>query len=214
MDFYKRVVEFAHNNNIVVVADSTYATIVFDGEKPLSFLSIDGAKEVGIEIHSLSKAFNMTGWRMAFAAGNSEVISILSTVKANSDSGQFRAIQKSSVYALNHPEISSFNCSRYSRRFNLLIPVLNEVGFNVEKPKATFYCYLPIPKGTKSGIIFKDAEEFSIYLLSHAQICTVPWNTPEPGVRLSVTFEAIDVEDEKRIINLLRERLLKLQLIF
>ncbi|SCY52430.1 LL-diaminopimelate aminotransferase [Alkaliphilus peptidifermentans] len=213
-EFYKRVVDFAHKNNVVVIADSTYSTIVFDDEKPLSFLSIDGAKEVGIEIHSLSKAFNMTGWRIAFAAGNSEIINILSTVKANSDSGQFRAIQKAGAYALKHPEISSNNCKRYSRRFDLLIAALNEVGFNIEKPRATFYCYVPIPKGTKDGLEFKDAEEFSIYLLKHAQICTVPWNTPEPYVRLSVTFEAQDFNDEVRIINEFKERLSKLQLVF
>lgn len=213
-DFYQRVVEFAHKNNIIVVADSTYATIVFDGEKPLSFLSIDGAKDVGVEIHSLSKAYNMTGWRIAFAAGNPEAIGILSTVKANSDSGQFRAIQKAGAYALNHPEISLCNCKRYSRRFDLLISVLREVGFNIEKPKATFYCYLSIPKGTRDGITFKDAEDFSIFLLTRAQICTVPWNTPEPYVRLSITFEAKDSEDEKRIINLIKERLLQLELVF
>ncbi|KAB3529297.1 LL-diaminopimelate aminotransferase [Alkaliphilus pronyensis] len=213
-EFYKKVVDFAHKNNIVVIADSTYSTIVFDGEEPLSFLSIEGAKEIGIEIHSLSKAFNMTGWRIAFAAGNPDVINILSTVKANSDSGQFRAIQKAGAYALRHPQISRCNVERYSRRFDLLIKVLKEIGFDVSKPKATFYCYLPIPKGTRDGVVFKDAEDFSLYLLTQAQICTVPWNTPEANVRLSVTFEAKDIEDEKRIINLIKERLLRLQLVF
>ncbi|TCO72181.1 LL-diaminopimelate aminotransferase [Marinisporobacter balticus] len=213
-DFYKKVVDFAHKHKIIVVADSTYATTTFDGVAPLSFLSIDGAKEVGVEIHSLSKAFNMTGWRIAFIAGNPEAISIYGTVKANSDSGQFRAIQKSGIYALNHPEITTENCIRYSRRFDLLIEALKEVGFDVEKPKATFYCYLPIPKGAKSGKVFKDAKDFSLYLLNEAFTCTVPWNTPEPYVRLSVTFEAKDYEEEKRIIHELKERLLKLQLIF
>ncbi|QZY54020.1 LL-diaminopimelate aminotransferase [Crassaminicella profunda] len=213
-DFYKRVIEFAHKNRIIVVADSTYAPITFDGEKPLSFLSIDGAKEVGVEIHSLSKAFNMTGWRIAFIAGNKEALNIFGIVKANSDSGQFRAIQKSGIHALNHPEITKNNCERYSRRFDLLIKALKEIGFNIEKPKATFYCYLPIPKGTKSGKIFQDADDFSLYLLNEALICTVPWNSPEPYVRLSVTFEAKDYEEEKRIINELKERLLKLELVF
>ncbi|WP_026476534.1 LL-diaminopimelate aminotransferase [Alkaliphilus transvaalensis] len=213
-DFYKKVVEFAHKNNIVVVADSTYSTITFDGERPLSFLSIDGAKEVGVEIHSLSKAFNMTGWRLAFIAGNADAISIFSVVKANSDSGQFRAIQKAGIYALNHPEIAEKNSSRYSRRFDLLIDALREVGFQIDKPKATFYCYLPIPKGTKDGVIFNSADEFCMYLLKKAFICTVPWNTPEPYIRMSVTFEANGIEEEKRIINELKERLLKLNLVF
>ncbi|QEK12819.1 LL-diaminopimelate aminotransferase [Crassaminicella thermophila] len=213
-DFYKRIIEFAHKNNIIVVADSTYAAITFDGVKPLSFLSIDGAKEVGVEIHSLSKAFNMTGWRLAFIAGNSEAINIYGILKANTDSGQFRAIQKSGIYALNHPEITQKNCIRYSRRFDLLIEALKEVGFDVEKPKATFYCYVPVPKGTKSGIIFKNADDFSLYLLNKAFICTVPWNSPEPYVRFSVTFEANNYKEEKRIINKLKERLLRLELVF
>ena len=213
-DFYKRVVEFAHKNKIIVVADSTYASVTFDGVKPLSFLSIDGAKEVGVEIHSLSKAFNMTGWRLAFVAGNKEAISIFSTVKANSNSGQFRAIQKAGIYALNHPEITQQNCERYSRRFDLLVDALREVGFDVEKPKATFYCYLPIPKGTKSGKTFKNAEDFSMYLLNKAFICTVPWDFPEPYIRLSVTFEAKNYEEEKKIINEFKQRLLQLDLIF
>ncbi|SHK11981.1 LL-diaminopimelate aminotransferase [Paramaledivibacter caminithermalis] len=213
-DFYKRVIDFAYKNNIIVVADSSYAALTFDGIKPLSFLSIDGAKEVGVEIHSLSKAFNMTGWRIAFVAGNSDVINIYGKVKANSDSGQFRAIQKSGIYALKHPEITEKNCIKYSRRFDLLIDVLREVGFKAQKPKATFYCYVPIPRGTRSGIVFKDAEDFSLFLLKNAFICTVPWNDPEPYIRLSVTFEAKDYNEEKIIIDELKKRLMDLELVF
>ncbi|WP_432408212.1 LL-diaminopimelate aminotransferase [Wukongibacter sp. M2B1] len=214
MDFYKGVIDFAHKNNIVVVADSSYSALTFDGEKPFSFLSVDGAKEVGVEIHSLSKSFNMTGWRLAFIVGNSDVIDIFATVKANSDSGQFRAIQKAGITALEHPEITHENCEKYSRRFDLLIDALHEIGFNVEKPKATFYCYVPIPKGTKSGITFATAEDFSLFLLNKAFICTVPWDTPEPYVRLSVTFEAKNYSEEKRIIEEIRKRLLALELEF
>lgn len=212
-DFYKEVVEFAHKNNIIVVVDSTYAPLTFDG-KLLSFLSIEGAKEVGVEIHSLSKAFNMTGWRLAFVAGNPEIINILSKVKANSDSGQFRAIQKAGIYALNNYELTNINREKYSRRFDMLIPALKEVGFDVEKPKATFYCYVPIPKGTKSGKVFDNAQDFSLYILNKAAISTVPWDAPEPYVRFSVTFEAKDERDEKRIIEEVKNRLLELELIF
>ncbi|SKC38808.1 LL-diaminopimelate aminotransferase [Maledivibacter halophilus] len=213
-EFYKEVIDFARKNNIVVVADSSYAAITFDGEKPLSFLSIDGAKDVGVEIHSLSKSFNMTGWRLAFIAGNPDVINIFSKVKANSDSGQFRAIQKAGIYALNNHEITHKNCEKYSRRFDLLIDILKEVGFDAKKPKSTFYCYIPIPKGTKSGKVFKNAEDFSLFLLNKAFICTVPWNNPQPYVRLSVTFEAQNLNEEKKIINEIRKRLLNLELIF
>ncbi|MGF7060093.1 LL-diaminopimelate aminotransferase [Brassicibacter mesophilus] len=213
-DFYKRVVEFAHKNNIIVVADSSYAALTFDEVNPLSFLSIDGAKDIGVEIHSLSKAFNMTGWRLAFIAGNSEIINIFGNVKANCDSGQFRAIQKAGVLALNHHEITMRYCEKYSRRLDMLVAALNEVGFVVEKPKATFYCYVPIPKGTRSGEIFENAEDFSLYLLNKASISTVPWNTPEPYIRFSVTFEAKDHKEEIRIINEIKNRLLELELMF
>ncbi|PAB58999.1 LL-diaminopimelate aminotransferase [Anaeromicrobium sediminis] len=213
-EFYKRVIDFAHRYKIIVVADSTYAPLTFDGEKPLSFLSLDGAKEVGVEIHSLSKAFNMTGWRLAFLAGNKQIIDIYANVKANSDSGQFRAIQKAGVYALNNYHLIDENSKRYSRRFDLLVNALDEIGFPVSKPKATFYLYVPIPKGTADGKIFKDAEDFSLYLLEKSMICTVPWNIPEPYVRFSVTFEADNEEEEINTINELKNRLKKLKLVF
>jgi aspartate/methionine/tyrosine aminotransferase len=104
--FFREVVQFAKDNGIIVVHDAAYAGIMY-GSKPLSFLSVPGAKEVGVEIHSLSKAYNMTGWRLAFVAGNARVIAGYGTVKDNYDSGQFKAIQKAGVYALGHPEITA-----------------------------------------------------------------------------------------------------------
>lgn len=214
VDFYKKVVDFAHKNKIIVIADSTYAPLTFSQEPPLSFLSIDGAKDVGIEIHSLSKAFNMTSWRLAFIAGNKQIIDIFANVKANSDSGQFRAIQKAGAYALDNYHLIDDNRNRYSRRFDLLVRALKELGFPVSKPKATFYLYSPIPKGTADGIVFNSAEDFSLFLLERAQICTVPWDNPEPYVRLSVTFEANSIQEEINIINDLKNRLHNLNLIF
>jgi LL-diaminopimelate aminotransferase len=213
-EFYKQVVDFAYKNDIVVISDASYGAITFDGYKPLSFLSVDGAKEVGAEIHSLSKAFNMTGWRLAFIAGNAKIIEAYGNVKNNADSGQFIAIQKAGITALNHPEITLANCERYSRRFDLLVETLKEVGFDIKKPKGTFYCYVPIPKGTKSGIVFSSAEEVSNYLIKEAHISTVPWDDAGPFLRLSVTFEAKDYEEEKRIISELKSRLFKLDLLF
>ncbi|AOT71101.1 LL-diaminopimelate aminotransferase [Geosporobacter ferrireducens] len=213
-EFYETVVEFACRNRIIVVSDASYSAITFDETKPLSFLSIEGAKEVGVEIHSLSKAFNMTGWRLAFLAGNSRIIEAYGYIKAHTDSGQFIAIQKAGICALSQPEIIQKNCERYNRRHSLLVSVLKEVGFDVAKPKATFYCYVPIPKGTKSGICFKNAEEAAEYLLKKAFISTVPWDDAGSYLRLSVTFEANDYEEEKKIIEELRERLLKLELVF
>jgi LL-diaminopimelate aminotransferase len=213
-DFYKRVVEFAHENGVVVVSDAAYAAVTFNGYEPLSFLSVDGAMEIGVEVHSMSKAFNMTGWRLAFVVGNSKFISAYGTIKDNTDSGQFRAIQKAGVYALNNTELTCRINRRYSRRFDLLVPALNEIGFKAQKPQGTFYCYVASPKGTKSGINFNNAEEASEYLIREAMISTVPWDDAGAYLRFSVTFEAKDMEEESKIINELKLRLKALELVF
>lgn len=213
-EFYRKVVEFAKKHHLIVVSDAAYGALTYDGYSPLSFLKTPGATEVGVEIHSLSKAFNMTGWRLAFLAGNPEVVKAYGTVKDNTDSGQFRAIQKAGVYALDHPELTRINCERYSRRFDLLIPALKEIGFKVEKPRASFYCYVRAPKGTRTGRIFKNAEEVSSFLIKEAMISTVPWDDAGPYLRLAVTFEAKDHLEEERIIAEVKRRLLQLELIF
>lgn len=212
--FYENVVDFAYKNGIIVISDASYGPITFDDCHPLSFLSVDGAKEVGVEIHSLSKAFNMTGWRLAFIAGNAKVIEAYGHVKNSIDSGQFIAIQKAGIYALDHPEIIHKNCERYSRRHDLLVKALREIGFQAEKPKGTFYCYVPIPRGTKSGISFQNAEEVSEYLIQKALISTVPWDDAGSFLRLSVTFEAKDEKEEKEVMKELQKRLLQLELVF
>ncbi len=212
--FFSSVVSFAKENMIAVIHDAAYAAVTFDGYKPLSFLSVDGARDVGIEVHSLSKAFNMTGWRLAFVAGNEKLVNAYATVKDNTDSGQFRAIQKAGIQALNHLEITDETCERYSRRFDLLISALNEVGFDAKKPKGTFYCYVPAPKGTQGGLTFNNAEEASTYLIKEAQISTVPWDDAGPFLRFSVTFNASGYDAEKKVIEEMKTRLMKLSLLF
>lgn len=213
-EFYRQVVEFAHCHKIVVVSDASYAALIYNGQRPLSFLSIDGAEEVGVEIHSLSKAFNMTGWRLAFLVGNSKIVKAYGLVKDNTDSGQFRAIQKAGIYAFSHPELTLKNCKRYSRRFDLLVNVLREVGFDAVKPAGTFYCYVPIPKGTKDGIIFKTAAETAGFLLKEALIAVVPWDDAGPYLRFSVTFEANEKAEEIRVMEEVKQRLIRLNLSF
>lgn len=205
-DFYKKVIEFAGENNIVVVQDAAYAALSYT-EKPLSFLSIPGALEVGIEIHSLSKAYNMTGWRLAFVAGNELVVSGFANVKDNYDSGQFIAIQKAGVYALEHPEITDEIKRKYKRRLKMLVDALNNVGFNASLPAGTFYLYVKIPKGIKGGRRFDSAEDFSQYLITEKLISSVPWDDCGSFVRFSATFEAKGIEDEKRIIAEIKKRL-------
>ena len=212
--FFRELVDFAHRHGIVIVQDAAYGALTYDGHKPMSILSTDGAEEVAVEVHSLSKAYNMTGWRLAFLTGNSHIVKAYATVKDNTDSGQFRAIQKAGMYGLAHPEITTRICEKYSRRFDLLVEALNGVGFSVKKSPATFYLYVACPKGTESGVTFENAAQFSEFLIMEAQISTVPWDDAGAYVRFSVTFEADGPEAEKKIIDEVRERLGRLKLVF
>jgi LL-diaminopimelate aminotransferase len=213
-EFFKQVVDFARKNDIIVIHDAPYSALTYDGYKPLSFLSADGAMDVGIEVHSLSKAFNMTGWRIGFVCGNSKAVKAYATVKDNTDSGQFMAIQKAAIQALSHTEITAKTVAKYSRRFDLLVNALNEVGFDAKKPKGSFYCYVKAPAGTESGRVFNSATEFSEFLIKESLISTVPWDDAGSYVRFSVTFEANDEKEEKNVINELKNRIKKLKLKF
>ena len=206
-EFYKKVVKFAKDNDIIVVSDEAYSALTFDGVKPYSFLNVEGAKEVGVAIQSLSKAYNMTGWRIAFIAGNELVVKGFATVKDNNDSGQFAGIQKAGIYCMEHPEITEKTAAKYSRRHNLLVDALTNAGFKVKKPKGSFYLYVKAPIGTKSGEKFANAEEFSQYMIKEKMISTVPWDDAGNFVRFSVTFVAKDEADEARVIAEIKERL-------
>lgn len=212
-EFYRKVVRFAEENKIIVVQDAAYAALNYNG-KPLSFLSIPGAKDVGVEIHSLSKAFNMTGWRLAFAAGNPLVVSGFGYVKDNCDSGQFIAIQKAGIYALENPEFTDAICDKYKRRLKMMVAVLNSVGFNAKMPGGSFYLYVKIPKGVKSGRRFESAEDFSEYLITEKLISTVPWDDAGHYIRLSATFIAAGEEEEKRVMGEVKRRLSEMNLEF
>lgn len=213
-EFFEKVVRFAKENDVIIVHDAAYAALVFDGYKPLSFLSVDGAKEVGIEIHSLSKAYNMTGWRLAFVAGNELVVKAFAAVKDNNDSGQFIAIQKAGIYALNHPEITEKINQKYSRRHDLLVKTLNDLGFRAQKPKGSFYLYVESPKAIKNIREFSSAEEFSEFLITEKLISTVPWDDAGHFVRFSVTFEAESIEEELKVMDELKKRLSEYEFIF
>jgi LL-diaminopimelate aminotransferase len=214
VEFFEQVVDFARKNNIIVIHDAPYSALTYDGYKPLSFLSVNGAMDVGLEVHSLSKAFNMTGWRIGFICGNSKAVKAYATVKDNTDSGQFRAIQKAAIQALRHTEITDNTVNKYSRRFNLLVAALNESGFDAKKPKGSFYCYVKAPAGTESGKVFNSASEFSEFLIYESLISTVPWDDAGKFIRFSVTFEADSLQKEIEVINELKERIKKLGLKF
>jgi LL-diaminopimelate aminotransferase len=213
-EFFERVVEFARANNIVVVHDAAYAALTFGDTKPLSFLSVPGANEVGVEIQSLSKAFNMTGWRLGFIAGNEKVVSLYGTVKDNTDSGQFRAIQKAGIYALEHPEITEIIRQKYEKRMNLLARTLREIGFDAGPSKGTFYCYVGMPKGLCDGRVFASAQEVAEYLIMNANISVVPWDDCGGYLRFSVTYSASDEHEEIEMMNELKRRMGALGLVF
>jgi LL-diaminopimelate aminotransferase len=189
--FFEEVVSFARRYEIIVCHDAAYSEIAFDGYQPLSFMEVEGAKEVGIEFHSLSKTFNMTGWRIGFAVGHAEIVSTLGRVKTNIDSGVFQAIQEAGTEALSHfdtpfPEIITI----YERRRDILVKGLREIGLEVDFPKATFYVWFQVPRGYSSA-------QFAGLLLEKVGIVATPGNgfgeAGEGYIRMALTV------DEKRL---------------
>ncbi len=187
-DFYERVVRFAGRYEIIVCHDAAYSEMAFGGYRPISFLDVPGAKDLGVEFHSLSKTYNMTGWRLGFAAGNSEVIAALGRIKSNIDSGAFNAVQWAGIAALEGDQGPVADMRRtYEERRDILISGLNEAGLHPEVPKATFYVWCPTPPGYSS-------RNFTSLLLSQAAIVTTPGSGfGEPGegyVRMALTVPA------------------------
>ena len=143
--FYEKVVKFARENDIIACSDAAYTEMSYDDFNPASFLEVPGAREVGVEFHSLSKTFNMTGWRVGMAVGNAKVLQGLAKVKANIDSGIFTAIQLASIEALSRAqEVKSELNKMYAKRRDILVGGLNEAGWKVQKPLATFYVWAPV----------------------------------------------------------------------
>ena len=185
-DFYRRVVDFALANDIIVASDLAYSEIYYD-EPPPSFLEVDGARECGIEFHSLSKTYNMTGWRIGFAVGNAALVSGLGKVKTNIDSGAFEAVQAAAVAAITSPQVCVDEIrSVYRERMNVLVSGLKAGGFDVLDPRATFYCLIANPQGYSSA-------ELASRLLTEAGVVSTPANGFGPGgegyVRLTVCAE-------------------------
>jgi len=182
-DFYKDVVSLAKTHNFIVAGDNAYSELYFDNKKPISFLEIEGAKEVGVEFHSLSKTFNMTGWRIGFTVGNSEIIEGLGRVKTNIDSGVFQAVQEAGREALNHEEeITPAIRGIYEERRDLVDEYLKKLGFSYRKPEATFYFWIKVGK---------DSTSFAKSLLERCGVVVTPGvgfgKEGEGYIRLSIT---------------------------
>jgi LL-diaminopimelate aminotransferase len=211
-DFYRRVIDFARTHQIVVVQDAAHILLSYDGP-PLSFLQVEGAKDVGVEIHSMSKGFNMIGWRMAFVCGHPKIVQAFADVKDNCDSGQFMAIQQAARVALEHPDIVDRIREKYRRRLQKLVAALQEVGFRSKMPSGTYFLYVRAPKSC-AGAAFAEAEEASQYLINEQSVCCVPWDDAGPYLRFSVTYLAKDEAEEDGLMRETVERLARLQLRF
>ena len=171
MDFFTRVVRFAQEHEILVIHDFAYADLTFDGYSPPSFLQVPGAKEVGIEFFSLSKSYNMPGWRVGFAVGNAVLVNALARIKSYLDYGMFQPVQIASIHALNGPQDAvEVIRETYRRRRDALVDGLARVGWNIKKPKGTMFVWAQIPESCqKMGSV-----EFSKFLLREAKVAVSP----------------------------------------
>jgi LL-diaminopimelate aminotransferase len=191
--FFEDVVAFAKKHDIIVCHDAAYCDVYYDNKPPRSFLEVDGAKDVGIEYYSLSKTFNMTGWRVAFAAGNPAVIAALAKVKSNLDSGIFGAVQDAAIAAFEGPdEVHKNLLNMYQKRRDILIDGLHAAGCNVTPPEAAFYVWAPVPDGISSA-------ETTRILLENAAVVTTPGNGFGPSgegfIRMTLTAPDVRLEE-------------------
>jgi LL-diaminopimelate aminotransferase len=187
LDFFRSMVEFARNRNLLVCLDMAYSELYYDGHKPHSLLEVEGAKEVAIEMHSLSKTYNMTGWRLGYAVGCPAALDALDKLKSNVDSGAWLAIQEAGVAALTGPQ----DCvekmrALYQRRRDLLVDGLAGIGWTIPKPQATCYVWAPVPNGYTSSTIAET-------LLREAGVLATPGSAygkhGEGYVRFSLTVQ-------------------------
>lgn len=190
VEFFTKAVKFAKENQILIVSDAAYAPLNFQG-KPLSIFAVPGAIDCAVELHSMSKGFNMTGWRLGWICGNELAVKAFATVKDNADSGQFLAIQKAAVAALDdQAAITPAISEKYRRRLTSMVDTLKKLGFNAKVPAGSFYLYVRAPKASSDGTRFASGEDFSQWLIKTKLISSVPWDDVGPYVRFSATFVA------------------------
>ncbi len=211
--FYEQVIEFARRHQFVVVQDAAHGMLTYEGP-PTSFLSVPGAREVGVEIHSMSKGFDMIGWRLGWVCGNERIVQAFADVKDNCDSGQFMAIQKAAATALDDDTIPQRIREKYRRRLTKLVAMLKQCGFKCEMPGGTYFLYTAAPTGAAGGVRFANAEEASQFLITQYSIVTVPWDDAGSFLRFSVTYEAADEAAEDALMAQSIERLRQAGLIF
>lgn len=193
ISFFEEVVAFAKKYDIIVCHDNAYSEVNYDGYRSPSFLQVPGAKDVGIEFNSLSKPFNMTGWRLGFAVGRADVIATLARYKSNMDSGAFQAVQEAGIVALEKGEEAIKKMQDiYTRRRDVIVKAFNDLGWDLKAPKATFYIWAPVPKGY-------DSASFAEYVLDKAGVVITPGSGYGPSgegyFRISLTISEDRVEE-------------------
>ncbi len=218
-EFYERAIAFAKKNDIVIIQDAAHGILSYDRPHN-SFLAIPGAKDVGDEVHSMSKAFDMIGWRIGWVCGHERIVRAFADVKDNCDSGQFLAIQKAAAAGLDDPEIPKRTRTKYKRRLEKLVATLQRCGFKCRMPGGTYFLYAPAPKSFANGgpggtpINFENAEGVSQYLITEQSICTVPWDDAGPFLRFSATYEAADEKAEDALMAETEQRLKNIKPVF
>jgi len=211
--FFEKVVALAKEKEFVVVQDAAHILLTFDG-RPTSFLETPGAIDVGVEVHSMSKGYDMIGWRMGFVCGHERIVSAFADVKDNSDSGQFIATQKAAAAALDDDSIPQRINAKYRRRLEKLVATLNECGFECEMPGGTYFLYAKAPTGTTGGETFAAAEDATRYLIEQFGIVTVPWDDAGSYLRFSVTYVADCDAEEDALMAETKQRLAAAGLVF
>jgi LL-diaminopimelate aminotransferase len=203
--FFDSLIAFAKEHNILVVQDAAYATLIY-GDERLSILGRPGGKDVAVELHSMSKSYNMTGWRLGFVAGARRAVQAFAEVKDNCDSGQFKAIQVAACAGIADVQLSDAIREHYRGRLGKMVAVLRRAGFDAEMPGGTFFMYMPAPKGAGDKS-FANAEEASQYLIREHSVSTVPWDDVGSFLRFSSTFESKGAADDDRVLAELEKRL-------
>ena len=192
-EYFKEVIAFAKQHNIAILHDACYTEVAYDGYKPISFLQIPGAMDVGIEFHSLSKSYNMTGWRVGVAAGNKDMIDALMVVKSNLDSGIPNAVQYMGIEALKSTDQEIIDRNNiYQSRRDKVVAALKKIGLDVDPPKASLYVWAKIPSGYKSA-------EFAELILEQTNVVVTAGNGYGPSgegyIRLSLTIGDDDLDE-------------------
>ena len=212
-EFYSKVIDLAMKHKFIVVQDAAHILLTFKGEA-LSFLQVPGAMEVGVETHSHSKGFDMIGWRIGWVCGNAKIVQAFADVKDNCDSGQFSAIQRAAITALDDDSIPKRIHTKYKRRLEKLVAVLKKCGFSCEMPGGSYFLYTAAPKGIAGGPTFANAEEASQYLITQHSIVTVPWDDAGAALRFAVTYTAENEAAEDALMEETLNRIGNLKFIF